>query len=82
MKDILTELYYMLDITVKVEGGSPLIINRNESKLCKMLRGKQRKLFDAYEKAYSEYNIIIAEENFKRGFKLGMEFERELQNLF
>ncbi|MCL2696593.1 MAG: hypothetical protein FWE74_00770 [Oscillospiraceae bacterium] len=81
MKDILEELYFMFEPAVKIKGESPQIISRAENKLCKKLKGKNRKLFNDYELAYSNYNALTAIESFKQGFKKGFDFAAELSKI-
>jgi hypothetical protein len=81
MKDLIEEIYYLLEEGVMIKGNSPKIICHAENVLLKRLKGKDKKLFGDYEVAYSEYCALTAVESFKQGFKVGFDFAEELGQL-
>ena len=81
MKNILDKIYCILEPAVTIKGGSSDIIDRAERKFCKKLKGKEKKLFNDYELAYSQFNAITATESFKQGFKVGFDFAKEMEEL-
>jgi hypothetical protein len=81
MKNLLDEIYDILNGGVIIEGDSPRIINHTENKLCKRLKGKEKDLFYDYITAYSEFNALTAVESFKVGFKTGFDFSKELKSV-
>ncbi|MCL2638758.1 MAG: hypothetical protein FWD48_10375 [Oscillospiraceae bacterium] len=82
MESILEELYYIcIEEGLKIKREPADIITKNENKLCKMLKGKKKKIFHDYMDAYSEYTTLCAIEGFKHGFKAGCNVAEELFNL-
>ncbi|MCL2696628.1 MAG: hypothetical protein FWE74_00945 [Oscillospiraceae bacterium] len=81
MKNLLDEIYDILEPAVIIKGSSPQIIDRVENRFYKKLKDKEKKLFSDYEMAYSELCAIVAAENFKKGFKAGLCFIRELSEV-
>ena len=81
MDSILEELFFTYSAALLIESDCANTISNAENKLCKMLKGKEKRLFSDYECAYSQYATLCAIAGFKNGFKLGCEFAQELSEL-
>jgi len=81
MKNLLEELHVDHAKPVKIEGKSTFIINSIEYSLPKMLKGKEKRLFNAYVNAYEEFSCLCSVADFKQGFKMGFDFAQELAEI-
>ena len=81
MKNILEEMYDTFVESLTIKGGSGRTICKIEDKLCKKLKGKEKKLFYDYMNAYSEYADLCAAEGFKHGFKIRCDIAGELSDI-
>ncbi|MCL2697170.1 MAG: hypothetical protein FWE74_03700 [Oscillospiraceae bacterium] len=82
MGSIIEELYYICtEEGMTIESKPADIITKNENKICKMLKGKKKRIFHDYMDAYSEYATLCAIEGFKHGFKAGCNVAEEMFNL-
>ncbi|MCL2697180.1 MAG: hypothetical protein FWE74_03755 [Oscillospiraceae bacterium] len=79
MKEILDELFIKAIRARKIDDSFMPRVRIIEKKLMETLDDKQRSLLIDYADAYNRFISRNTAENFKRGFWLGFEMMRELQ---